>query len=39
MLSQLRLAGVMDAVAGVVVGNFSAKNAAESQEIQRVLRE
>jgi hypothetical protein len=39
LLSQLRLAGVLDAVAGVVVGNFSAKNAGEAQEIQRVLRE
>ena len=39
LLSQLRLAGVMDAVAGVVVGNFSAKNAGEAQEIQRVLRD
>jgi muramoyltetrapeptide carboxypeptidase len=39
LLSQLRLAGVLDSVAGVVVGNFSAKNAAEAQDIQRVLRD
>ena len=39
MLSQLRLAGVLDAVAGVVIGDFSGKDAAEVADIQRVLRE
>ena len=39
MLSQLRLAGVLDAVAGVVVGNFSGKDPNDAQEIDRVLRE
>ncbi len=39
LLSQLRLAGILDSVAGVVVGSFSAKNAAEAQDIQRVLRD
>jgi muramoyltetrapeptide carboxypeptidase len=39
MLSQLRLAGVLDAVAGVVVGNFTVKEAAEAKDIDRVLRE
>jgi muramoyltetrapeptide carboxypeptidase len=36
MLSQLRLAGVLDAVAGVVVGDFSKTDVAE---VDRVLRE
>jgi muramoyltetrapeptide carboxypeptidase len=39
LLSQLHLAGVLDAVAGVVVGNFSAKDANESKETDRILRE
>jgi muramoyltetrapeptide carboxypeptidase len=39
LLSQLRLAGVLDAVAGVVVGNFSVKEASDAKEIDRVLRE
>src|SRR5262249_44475558 len=38
-LSQLRLAGVLDAVAGVVLGNFTTKEAKDSKEIERVLRE
>jgi muramoyltetrapeptide carboxypeptidase len=39
MLSQLRLAGVLDAVAGVVVGAFTVKEPADAQEIERVVRE
>ncbi|MGP0064234.1 MAG: S66 peptidase family protein [Isosphaeraceae bacterium] len=38
-LSQLRLAGVLDAVAGVVVGSFSSRDPAEAGELDRVLRE
>ena len=38
-LSQLRLAGVLDAVAGVVVGSFSSKDPADAKELDRVLRE
>jgi muramoyltetrapeptide carboxypeptidase len=38
-LSQLRLAGVLDGVAGVVIGNFSSKEPKDAQEIERVLRE
>jgi muramoyltetrapeptide carboxypeptidase len=39
MLSQLRLAGVLDAVSGVVVGSFSNKDPGDPQELDRVLRE
>jgi muramoyltetrapeptide carboxypeptidase len=39
MLSHLRLAGVLDAVAGVVVGSFTTKDPAEAAEVDRVLRE
>jgi muramoyltetrapeptide carboxypeptidase len=39
MLSQLRLAGVLDAVAGVVLGNFTGKGAEDAKEIDRVLRD
>jgi muramoyltetrapeptide carboxypeptidase len=39
MLSQLRLAGVLDAVSGVVVGSFSVKDAKDAKDIDRVLRE
>lgn len=39
MLSQLRLAGVLKEVAGVVVGGFSAKDPLEAAETERVLRE
>jgi muramoyltetrapeptide carboxypeptidase len=39
MLSQLRLAGVLKEVAGVVVGSFTNKTAAEVSETDRVLRE
>jgi len=38
-LSQLRLAGVLGAVAGVVVGSFTSKDAAEAAGLDRVLRE
>jgi muramoyltetrapeptide carboxypeptidase len=38
MLSQLRLAGVLDAVAGVVAGSFTGRDA-DAQEIGRLLRE
>ena len=38
-LSQLRLAGVLDAVAGVVVGSFSSKDPGDAKELDRVLRE
>jgi muramoyltetrapeptide carboxypeptidase len=38
-LAQLRLAGVLGKVSGVVVGDFSVKDEAERKEIGRVLRE
>jgi muramoyltetrapeptide carboxypeptidase len=38
-LSQLRLAGVLDAVSGVVVGSFSSKDPSDAKELDRVLRE
>jgi muramoyltetrapeptide carboxypeptidase len=38
-LSQLRLAGVLDAIAGVVLGDFGGKDPAEAAEIERVLRD
>jgi muramoyltetrapeptide carboxypeptidase len=38
-LSQLRLAGVLDAVAGVVLGDFGGKDSAEAAEIEGVLRD
>jgi muramoyltetrapeptide carboxypeptidase len=38
-LSQLRLAGVLDAVAGVVVGSFTSKEPAHAKDLDRVLRE
>lgn len=38
-LSQLRLAGVLDAVAGVVLGDFGGKDAAEVAAIDDVLRD
>ncbi|AGA27816.1 S66 peptidase family protein [Singulisphaera acidiphila] len=38
-LSQLRLAGILDQVAGVVVGSFTSKEPAEREETDRVLRE
>lgn len=39
MLSQLKLAGVLDAVSGVVVGSFCRPDAPESKELDRVLRD
>ncbi len=39
MFSQLRLAGVLDAVAGVVVGSFSPADHPHAKELDRVLRE
>jgi muramoyltetrapeptide carboxypeptidase len=38
-LSQLRLAGVLDQVSGVLVGGFATKTPEESKDIDRVLRE
>src|SRR6202012_2578756 len=39
MLSQLRLAGVLDAVSGVGLGSFTTKEPGEAMDIDRVLRE
>jgi muramoyltetrapeptide carboxypeptidase len=39
MLSQLRLAGVLDAISGVVVGSFTNKDPGDPKELDRVLRE
>jgi muramoyltetrapeptide carboxypeptidase len=39
MLSQLRLAGILDAIAGVVVGSFSGSDHPDAKELDRVLRE
>lgn len=39
MLSQLHLAGVLDAISGVVVGSFSSDDAPDASELDRVLRE
>ncbi len=38
-LSQLRLAGVLDSIVGVVAGGFSSNDAKDAKEIDRVLRE
>jgi muramoyltetrapeptide carboxypeptidase len=38
-LSQLRLAGVLDAVAGVVVGDFISKDPDDVKEFDKVLRD
>jgi muramoyltetrapeptide carboxypeptidase len=38
-LSQLRLAGVLDAVSGVVTGSFTGPDPADAAKIERVLRE
>jgi muramoyltetrapeptide carboxypeptidase len=38
-LSQLRLAGVLDAMSGIVAGHFNTKNPDEAKEMQRVLLE
>jgi muramoyltetrapeptide carboxypeptidase len=39
MLSQLRLAGILDAIAGVVVGSFSPADHPDAKELDRVLCE
>ena len=39
MLSQLRLAGVLDRVAGVVLGRFTTDDPNEAAEVDRVLRD
>jgi muramoyltetrapeptide carboxypeptidase len=39
MLSQLRLAGVLNDVAGIVAGSFSSKDASHPKEMERVIRE
>lgn len=38
-LSQLRLAGVLDRVSGVIVGSFTNKEPEDGKEIERVIRE
>jgi muramoyltetrapeptide carboxypeptidase len=38
-LSQLRLAGVLDAVSGVVTGSFAGPDPADAANIERVLRQ
>ena len=38
-LAQLRLAGVLDAVVGVVAGGFSSNDPKDAKELERVLRE
>ncbi|HEV8061521.1 MAG TPA: LD-carboxypeptidase [Gemmataceae bacterium] len=38
-LSQLRLAGILDSVAGVMVGSFSSKEKSDAKELERVLSE
>jgi muramoyltetrapeptide carboxypeptidase len=38
-LSQLRLAGVLEGVSGVLLGGFTTKDAAQVRDIDRVLRE
>ena len=39
MLSQLRLAGVLEDVSGVLVGHFTTKQPDEAKDIDRLLRE
>ena len=39
MLSQLRLAGVLDDVAGVVAGSFSSNDPSDAKELDRVLKD
>ena len=39
LLSQPRLAGVLDSVAGIVVGQFTTKDPNEEKQIDRVIRE
>ncbi len=38
-LSQLRLAGVLDAISGVVIGNFSSKEVTDANEFERVFQD
>jgi muramoyltetrapeptide carboxypeptidase len=39
LLSQLRLAGILDAVNGVILGSFTAKTAEDGKAIEGILRE
>ena len=39
MLSQLRLAGILQSAAGVILGSFTTKTAEEAKAIEGVLRE
>ena len=39
MLSQLRSAGILDAVSGVVVGSFCRPGHPDEKELDRVVRE
>ena len=39
MLSQLRLAGILDSVAGIVIGQFTNKDPGDAKEIERVIME
>ena len=39
MLSQLRLAGILDSVNGVILGGFTTKSAKDAKAIEGVLRE
>jgi muramoyltetrapeptide carboxypeptidase len=39
LLSQLRLAGVLKAVSGVLIGSFLGKEPGDARELDRVLRE
>lgn len=39
LFSQLRLAGILDAIAGIVVGKFTTKDPSEEKQIDRVIRE
>ena len=39
LLSQLRLAGILNSVAGIVLGQFTNKDPNDAKEIDRVLRE
>lgn len=39
MLSQLRLAGILDSVAGIVMGQFTNKDPGDAMEIDRVIKE
>jgi len=39
LFSQLRLAGILNSVAGIVLGQFTTKDPSEAKEIDRVLSE